>query len=241
MIDEDFEPSRLHLLALAYLLANRQINAFGRYLKVSDICKTCEVDTIRFPEIGDSSWLHELERHGLISLYRGSGLEHDEHYREDPEVALTPAGIYYSVSRASLISENIHGLYRDLPEGIDDAAFAVLNYYSPSYDFAPASDRLVRFNHNSTEHKKAVEAVERVIVALAADNEIGSRVPEVRDEKLAELKEIRRILEKQSAPMGRTAMLAWGALGYLVAEFADRPVGYLADLAWQAIKVVLGI
>jgi hypothetical protein len=80
-----------------------------------------------------------------------------------------------------------------------------------------------------------------VIHALAADNEIGSRAPEVRDEKLAELQEIRKILQQRGAPLGRTAVLAWGALGYLAAQFADRPVGHLADFAWQAIKALLGI
>lgn len=156
-------------------------------------------------------------------------------------ICLTPAGIFFCASRPDIFAENAYGLTRDLSEKSVDAIWSIYSHFRPKDLSIPASDRTVRINHNSSEYEAANRLLREVISALAADNEIGANFPKIRDQKLQELADIRDILSQDTVSQTRLAMMGWGALGYLATEFADRPVGHLADLAWEALKALIGI
>jgi hypothetical protein len=106
---------------------------------------------------------------------------------------------------------------------------------------APTADSYVRFDHNQEKYEAAVQAIDAVADALAADNEIGALHSMVRDEKLAELRAIRQLLEKKEGWSAKLIAAGWGVLGYLITQFAERPVSYLAVQAWHALQGVIGI
>jgi hypothetical protein len=157
-------------------------------------------------------------------------------------VCLTPAGIYYTVSRAPLFGENFRGITRDLPWVLVDAPWPLQAYYSPlPENVAPASDRLIRFDDNEANFDAALEAIDEVAELVRAHNEFGSREPETRDQKLEELKAIRGLLEQREGWTTKLLAVGWTALGYLISKFADEPLGYAAAQAWHALQTVIGL
>jgi len=239
MIDHDFQPDRNHLKALGFLLLQAQTQPASPSIPESilyDLMKGQGFGGIR--EI----WLEELREHGLVNIEEDvsrPGFEWDD---RPQKVCLTPAGVYYAVSRAPLFGENWKGMTEDLPMEVVDAPWPFQAYYSPlPENAAPAADRFVRFDDNLEAYESTLSAIDAVSEAIRVDNELGGETPEFRDQKLEELTAVRKLLEEREGWSTKLLAVGWTAFGYLMAKFADQPIGYLAEQAWLALQTVIGL
>lgn len=239
MIDHDFQPDRNQLKALGFLLIQAQTQPASPSVRESVL-----YDLMKGQGFGGEreSWMEELEEHGLVNIeedFSRPGYEWDD---RPHMVCLTPAGVYYTVSRAPLFGENWKGLTEDLPTEVVDAPWPIQAYYSPlPENVAPAADRIVRFDDNIEAYEAAIAAVEAVSEAIRTDNRLGGETPEFRDQKLEELTAIRKLLEKREGWATKLLAVGWTALGYLIAKFTDQPIGYLAEQAWLTLQTVIGL
>lgn len=239
MIDDDFSPNRLQYRALGHLLVRANNDPQSPALREVELLTKVygrNIDSRR------EEWLTELVEHGLVRIVPDAARTGDRLGTDFVNVCITPAGVYYVISRASLIAGNARTPLDEYPDDIVDTPWALQSYFSSSdEDMAPASDRFIRFDDNQEAYDAALGALDEVSHALASDNEIGSTSPEERDEKLAELRAIRQLLEKREGWQSKLVAASWGVLGYLMSHFADHPIAYLADRAWNALKVMLGL
>ena len=239
MIDHEFQPDRNQLKALGFLLLQAQTRPAS-----PSVLESVLYDLMKGQGFGGERerWLEELEEYGLVNIeedFSRPGYEWDD---QPQMICLTPAGVYYSVSRAPLFAENWKGLTEDLPREVVDAPWPIQAYYSPlPENLAPAGDRFVRFDDNQTAYESALAAVDAVAEAIRSDNQIGGESPEFRDHKLEELKAIKTLLEKREGWSTKLIAVGWAALGYLIAKFADQPIGYAAEQAWLALQAVIGL
>lgn len=237
MIDDEFHPDRLQLRAIGTLLdiAHKHpetpaITEKDFYNRVFD----------RVVEIERPDWLNELQKLGLLAIRQFSTFIGGRLIEQEARVSITPAGVFYAVSRIGLFVESARTPTDDFPDEIVETPSAIFNYFSVSReDYAPAADRIVAFDHNSGPYQDAIAAIEGVELALR-ENELGATHPEIRDEKLEELRAIRDLLAQPEASAGKLQAMAWGVFGFLAAEFAKRPIGYAADHAWNMILNLLG-
>ena len=239
MIDDELQPHRTQLKALGLLLVQAQNNPSSPGLLEPDL-----YDLMPGQGFGGrrEEWLEELIGYGLIhseTYYSQPGCEYDEAFQL---LCLTPAGIYYTVSRAQIFAENSRGLTDDLPQEIVDAPWPLQAYYAPDPEtVVPAADRFVRFDDNQEAYATALSALDNVTEAVRRDNEFATREPEVRDRKLAELQAIRSLLEKKEGWSTKLLAIGWAALGYLATKFVDGPIGEAASHAWIALQRILGL
>jgi hypothetical protein len=236
LIDDEFQPDRIQLRALGHLLLNAQKFPVTPFLRERELYERVYERPI---EQGRQNWLNELADYRLVRLVPAAGVRSDE---MPIDVCLTPAGSYYSVARAHVFGMNARTPTDDFPNEIVDSPWTIHAYYSPDEaGLAPTADRFVRFDDNAEVYDQAIQAIDRVADALASDNEIGAAVPAARDEMLEELKAIRNILENREGWITKLIALGGATLIYLSTQFADRPVGYLADQAWLAIQALIGL
>ena len=237
MIDDDFHPDQRQLQTLLQLFVHETMAP-----EIVDI----EVKTLLEPLgwiAGDNfpEWFVELRELGLIWDSTQSRWQ-NKYKVKSIYTHITPAGSYYIISRPSLLSDQMYGALFDLDGFGIDYAFAVHSYMAPTNNVAiPSSDRFVNINHNSSQFNDVQTSFDLVKEALISDNQIGADFPDAKDRMLDELGAIRGLLESAVADKGRLAMMGWGIFGYLMTHFADRPVGQLAEAAWNALKNLIGI
>lgn len=102
----------------------------------------------------------------------------------------------------------------------------------------PASDRTVALDHNSAEYQEATSHLDNLVEAVQADR---SNDFEDKDQRLAELKAGRELLNSSTANPTRVEAVLYGCLAYLATKFADEPIGALAVATWTAIKTLFGL
>ena len=112
--------------------------------------------------------------------------------------------------------------------------------WGSSWGGAPASDRVVPLNHNSAEYVAAVKTVEELQEQVRGANEFAADRPEEHSQIVSELAAIRSLLDAKQINTSRFEVMAWGVLGWIAAEFAGQPMGELAKLTWEALKVLVG-
>ncbi|MDR7154514.1 hypothetical protein J2W40_001326 [Sphingobium xenophagum] len=239
MIDDDFSPDRIQLRALGHLLISAQNSPLFPSVRESALYSRVYGRDV---SVERRAWLVELRDHGLVVMQSDDFRAGDLVGEMPVNICLTPAGTHYIVSRAPYFAENARTPTDDFPDEIVDAPWAIQSYFSPrAAEMAPAADRFIRFDHNKAAFDAALKSLDDVYQALKSDNEIGSSQPDIRDEKLEQLKLIRLSLERGEGWQTKLISAGWGVLGYLATSFADRPVGHLAEVAWQALQVAIGI
>lgn len=170
----------------------------------------------------------ELGRQGFI---HGRGTMGGD--REQP-LLLTPAGMKEA-------ERLIH-----LGLKVAEKAIVVLTEVKPSNDDTeatveiPASDRIVRLDHNSVEHREVVLQCNSLLDALSKGNDVGSLSAEDVSVAIAETKslqiEIQGDFVRRSAFWERShSLLAWVAK-----EAAGAIVGVIALAAIAAFAALLG-
>jgi hypothetical protein len=239
MIDEDWQPDRTQLRALGHLLLAAQNHPLLPTVRESDLYRlVCEGE---FGSADRPAWFDELIEFGLIKAVGDSMRVGDRIGDLTADVCLTVAGSFYVVSRADLFAENAKSLTDDFPQEIVDAPWAIQQYYASSEPrHLTTQDEIIEFRERDTERRAAISAIDAVIDALASDNSIGADEPLVRDEKLEELRAIKELLEQDRGWRSKIVLVAWGALGFLATQFAERPVSALAETAWHAIQNLVG-
>jgi cell division protein ZapA (FtsZ GTPase activity inhibitor) len=104
----------------------------------------------------------------------------------------------------------------------------------------PASDRIVTLNHNSPDHREAIEAIGRVTEALAADNEYGAEAPEEKEALLGALKSGRLLLSATQVRVSAIRATLLPALQYIADNFAKGAVAALGAAAVAAVLKLIG-
>jgi len=107
-----------------------------------------------------------------------------------------------------------------------------------STDGVPASDRIVRINHNQPAYGETIGSIEQTAVALIGDNTIS---PEDRERIKFELDAGILLLKGTSSRLDAIEAVLLRALRWLSAKFAGAALGLAAEHALRAVIVLLGL
>lgn len=100
----------------------------------------------------------------------------------------------------------------------------------------PASDRIVRLNHNSPQYRKMTTAVDDVITNVAGDNEYATQRVQEREQVLIALRAARCLLDSEEVRISVVNAMVVPILRF-VAENAAR--GIITTAAATALALVL--
>lgn len=137
----------------------------------------------------------------------------------------------------SLANERGFDLYEEMEERRETPAPKARR---PVTAAAPASDRVVRIDHNSATTTDIQEKLAEVVTWFEHDNSL-SREGDARDQRLAELRAGQLIVD---APQANTAVLDWlvlKPLKWLGERVADHAVGAVIAALVTAVGVWLGL
>jgi len=104
---------------------------------------------------------------------------------------------------------------------------------------APASDRVVRLDHNSAEYRDASDALARVERAVQEANDYEDA--EDKEQRVAELSAGQRLLQSARVRVDAVVTVLKPTLTYLTRQFADKAIGILAGAALLALARLLGL
>lgn len=104
---------------------------------------------------------------------------------------------------------------------------------------APASDRIVPLNHNSSQIGDALTAVTNVKTALEATNDYEDH--DDKEQQIAELTAGESLLKAAKARVAAIKIVLIHCLKYIGEKFADHAIGALVTLAITALLAVFGI
>lgn len=106
---------------------------------------------------------------------------------------------------------------------------------------APASDRVVRIDHNSQTYRDADSAIQEALRLATESNEVAAAAPEEREQAIAELEGGRRLLKAVRVRADAAWAIIAPPLKWLASKFVDTAVGKVFDLTLIAIAALLGI
>ena len=103
---------------------------------------------------------------------------------------------------------------------------------------APAADRVVRLDHNSSTYREAIDALERLERVLTEANDY----PDAQDkeQKIAEVSAAGRIFRATRVRVGVVVSLLAVPVTYLVKTFAGAAIGEAATKVIDALTLLLG-
>ncbi|WP_141245450.1 hypothetical protein [Mesorhizobium sp. WSM3864] len=156
----------------------------------------------------------------------------------DNEALQVARGYFYS--RSNNVNDTLHEMTGHLFEPMirDIRRYLSRNRDKPlDPGLAPASDRIVRIDHNRPEYVETVAAIEDAENAAVASNEID---PEERDRIKFELNAGIILLKAQSVRQSAIEAVLVRALKWLAENFAGAALGVVADQALQAVLKLLG-
>ena len=104
----------------------------------------------------------------------------------------------------------------------------------------PASDRIVKINHNSPEFKQALQDIDALEETVRTNNTISINQFEEQDALLAELQAIKKIIKSNYVRTPTLEILATGTLIYLAEKFADEPIKVMAKALWKLLSTLFG-
>jgi hypothetical protein len=105
----------------------------------------------------------------------------------------------------------------------------------------PASDRVVRLDHNSAGYKEARSALEQAIDNFRGNNEFANSEPDEHSQRVAELESGMRLLEAVQARVDAIIEVLFPVLRWLAQKFTDHLIGRLATAALAALAALLGL
>jgi len=104
----------------------------------------------------------------------------------------------------------------------------------------PASDRIVRLDHNSAAYLEADARLTEAIAALRENNEYKASDPEDYEQRLAELEGGQRLLKAPRTRLGAVIEVLIRALQWLAVKLADTVAGKMIEKALTALAALLG-
>jgi hypothetical protein len=159
-------------------------------------------------------WLRQavksLDEQGHVSarFYMGGG--------EDGgmPVRVTGAGLEY----AEELCDNAGS---DLYEEIDEHNAAATAVETESPVVVPASDRVVKIDHNSNDYKEIVDGLSQVSEAARKSNSLNIESADIKDQHLAEIDAGKRLLEAPQVNAGLVEKLLIPALKWISEKIAE--------------------
>jgi hypothetical protein len=140
--------------------------------------------------------------------------------------------------RERVLDDFAHGMAGDQRIKNDSVA-SIVNNQSNSHDEAPASDRVVRIDHNSAGYRETEEALDTLEHDLKSTNDFPGE-PEEKDQFVAEVSAARRLLQAARVRIAALAELLKPLLVQFVAKVKDNVIATLAAAAGAAILAWLG-
>jgi hypothetical protein len=104
---------------------------------------------------------------------------------------------------------------------------------------APAADRTVRLDHNSTAYAEAIDALNKVRDAVAASNDYYDQ--DDKGQRLAELEASKDLLKGPRVSVTVFQAVTVGCLKYLGERFVEGIIGTLVTTAIVALAALVGI
>jgi hypothetical protein len=104
----------------------------------------------------------------------------------------------------------------------------------------PASDRVVRLDHNSAAYLEADAELTEAIAALRANNAYRASDPEDYEQRLAELEGGQRLLKAPQTRLDAITAVLVRSLQWLAVKLADTVVGKVIEKALTALAALLG-
>ncbi|RXT40279.1 hypothetical protein [Bradyrhizobium betae] len=140
--------------------------------------------------------------------------------------------------RDRVLDDFAHGMAGD-QRIKSDSVVSIANTHSNSPDEAPASDRVVRIDHNSAGYRETEEALDTLEHGLKSTNDFLGE-PEEKDQFVAEVSAARRLLQAARVRIAALAELLKPLLVQYVAKVKDNVIATLAAAAGAAILAWLG-
>ncbi len=156
----------------------------------------------------------KLDAFDFSRNYMGSGVDVDDQIREFADQVFRPMA---------------RDLRRFLEERLAEASEAEV----------PASDRVVRLDHNSSKYKEAKEALETLEKLLQETNDYPD--PEDKEQKIAEISAARRLLQAMRVRSKAIFAVVGVALLYLGSTVMTSGISTAAKLARRHILALLGV
>ena len=110
--------------------------------------------------------------------------------------------------------------------------------WNASSSEAPAADRVVRLDHNSSTYREAIDALERLERVLTEANDYPDA--EDKEQKVAEVSAAGRIFRATRVRVGVVVSLLAVPVTYLVKTFAGAAIGEAATKVIDALTSLLG-
>jgi hypothetical protein len=160
-------------------------------------------------------------------------------FREMSEGRLNPLTFAHTyVTTAANVNENIHALSDQIFYPMTNE---LLRYIEREFEgpkaipstIAPAADRVVRLDHNSSAYKEAIETIERLRDAIQHTNDFFE--PEEKEQRIAEVSAARRLFD---AVLVRVEPII-ALLRPLVVQFGTKLKENLISLAVSAVTAAL--
>jgi hypothetical protein len=101
----------------------------------------------------------------------------------------------------------------------------------------PASDRIVRLDHNAPKYKEAMDALATLERVLQEANDYPDA--EDKDQRIAEVSALRRLLTSTRVRVRAVVVLAQSGLAYLAKTFVTAGIGAAAKFAWEKLVSLL--
>ena len=105
----------------------------------------------------------------------------------------------------------------------------------------PASNRIVTLDHNSAEYKEAVDAIDRLILAVDGDNEYGAEAPEEKHAIVSVLRSGRNLLSAAQVRVSAVRAILLSAIQYVADNFTKGAVAALGATAIAAVLKLIGV
>jgi hypothetical protein len=182
---------------------------------------------------GDINWpVTTIERLGTqLALFRT--FAHDESHIQNFAIHFMHSGNDYDSITSDVMSQVFQPLARDLKRHI----LRELER-APSIP-VPASDRVVRLDHNAAAYAAVTEALGKVEEAVKATNDYPDA--EDKEQRIAEISAGRRLLESTRVRVVAITAVLGPALRWLAEKFGGSIVGQIAATAWKLLSGLLGI
>ncbi|MFT7359597.1 MAG: hypothetical protein ACI9V0_003475 [Parasphingorhabdus sp.] len=226
---------------LGQLLLHHQSNPLLPAIRIDELYRRIQMPKDESERLVFNDHLDELKNFDLVKTAENSLRVNDKVGDQYVDICLTAPGLFYSVSHAHTFSEQKYGLTWDMPGEYADHTFAIAQRFGAADVSIPASDRLVDLKDNQQGLMEVNNKLDQIVSKLQADNELGAQNPFERDDLVNNVKRLIAALKEPKVRANAIFYLGFTALVTLAQKFADKPLGYLADETWAALKTLIGL
>jgi hypothetical protein len=110
-----------------------------------------------------------------------------------------------------------------------------------SEEVIPASDRVVRLDHNSAAYLDADAKLSEAVQAIRSNNEYAANNPEEYEQRIAELESGQRLLKAVRVRVDAVMTVLVKTLKWLLVQFGVGLIGTLITLAIGALAALFGL